>query len=78
MPMDSESELGGSPDPKAVVSRADGRPPEEASSDDPEAQAQAILEESEERLADGARASAPSDEMFPKASEDQLEEHGAD
>ena len=75
---DSESEeLGGSPDPKAVASRADGRPPEEASSDDPGAQAQAILEESEERTADGARASAPSPDPFPERSEDQLEE-GAD
>jgi hypothetical protein len=78
-PHDSESEeLDGSPDPKAVASRADGRPPEEASSGDPDAQAQAILEESEERIADGARASAPSDEQFPKPSEDQLEEDGAD
>jgi hypothetical protein len=66
----SESEeLGSSPDPKAVASRSDGRPPEEASSDDPDAQAQAILEESEERIDDGARASEP---------EDPLEEQGAD
>jgi hypothetical protein len=62
---DSDSEeFGDSPDPKAVASRADGRPAEEASSDDPGAQAQAILEESEERIAEGARASAvPSDDV---------------
>jgi hypothetical protein len=75
---DPESELGNPPDRKAVASRADGRPPEEASSDNPEAQAQAILEESEERIADGAHASDPIDVPFPKPSEDQLEEDGAD
>jgi hypothetical protein len=76
---DPESEqLGEAPDPKAVASRADGRPPEEASSDDPEAQAQAILEESEERIAERAHASDPLDKPFPKPSEDQLEENGAD
>jgi hypothetical protein len=47
------------PDPEAVATRADGRPPEEASSDDPEAQAQTILLESEERIADGATGSEP-------------------
>ena len=77
-PQDPESELGNPPDHKAVVSRADGRPREEASSDAPEAQAQAILEESEERIADGARASAPIDEPFPKPSDEQPEEEGAD
>jgi hypothetical protein len=66
------------PDPQAVSSRADGRPPEEASSDNPEAQAQAILEDSEKRTADGARASGEADELPPKPSEDQLEEEGAD
>jgi hypothetical protein len=35
-----------------VLSRADGRPPEEANSDDPEAQAQAILDDSEHRVAE--------------------------
>ena len=35
---------------KNVETRADGRPPEEAGSDDPKEQADAILEESEERL----------------------------
>jgi hypothetical protein len=77
-PQDSESDLGDPPDPKAVASRADGRPPEEASSDNPEAQAQAILEESEDRIAAGAHTSDPIDEPFPKPSEDQLEEDGAD
>jgi hypothetical protein len=43
-------------DPESVASRADGRPAEEESSRDPDAQAQAILEDSEERIADGARA----------------------
>jgi hypothetical protein len=49
-----DEELDGMPDPEAVVHRADGRPPEEASSDDPIAQSQAILEDSEERTAEGA------------------------
>jgi hypothetical protein len=40
---------------EAVVTRAGGRPPEEASSDDPERQAEAILEESGERTADVAK-----------------------
>jgi hypothetical protein len=75
---DSESEeLGSPPDPKAVASRADGRPPEEASSDDPNAQAQAILEESEQRIGDGARASTPSPEPFPRP-QDHLAEEGTD
>ena len=34
---------------KNVESRASGRPPEEAESDDPEAQAEVILEDSEDR-----------------------------
>jgi hypothetical protein len=37
-------------DAETIASRAGGRPPEERSSDDPEAQAKAILEESEERI----------------------------
>jgi hypothetical protein len=37
------------PTHEAVISRAEGRPPEEASSEDPERQAEVILEESEER-----------------------------
>jgi hypothetical protein len=77
-PQGPESGLAHRPDPEAVASRADGRPPEEASSDNPEAQAQAILEESEGRIASGAHTSGPIDEPFPKPSEDQLEEDGAD
>jgi hypothetical protein len=52
-------ELDGVPAPQNVTDRADGRLPEEASSDDPRAQAQAILEESEERIAEGAAGSEP-------------------
>ena len=48
------------PNPEAVASRADGRPPEEKSSDDPVAQSEAILKESEERVAKGAEKAKPS------------------
>jgi hypothetical protein len=48
--------------PKNVETRADGRPPEEAGSDDPEEQAEAILEESEERLEQGSKSSVEVDE----------------
>ena len=41
-----------------VSTRAGGRPPEEADSDDPEEQAQAILEESEDRVSERAEGSA--------------------
>jgi hypothetical protein len=54
-----EEELDGVPDPEAVVHRADGRPPEEASSDDPLAQSQTILEDSEERIVEAAEGSGP-------------------
>jgi hypothetical protein len=47
--------------PKNVETRADGRPPEEAQSDDPEEQAEAILEDSEDRLEEAARESARKD-----------------
>jgi hypothetical protein len=77
-PQDPESEPANPPDPEKVASRADGRPPEEASSDNPKAQAEAILEESEDRIAAGAHTSDPIDGPFPKPSEDQLEEGGAD
>jgi hypothetical protein len=53
---DGELDEGITPD--AVASRADGRPPEEESSEDPERQAQVILEESEDRTAEGAEKSA--------------------
>jgi hypothetical protein len=46
--------LGGAPDPDDVEHRAEGRPPEERTSEDPAAQAQAILQESEDRIAQGA------------------------
>jgi hypothetical protein len=42
------------PSHEAVVSRASGRPPEEESSEDPEHQAEVILEDSEERIEEGA------------------------
>jgi hypothetical protein len=47
------------PTHEAVESRASGRPPEEASSEDPEHQAEVILEESEERTFEGAEKSVP-------------------
>jgi hypothetical protein len=47
--------------PKNIETRADGRPPEEAGSEDPEGQAEAILEESEDRLEDGATKSVKED-----------------
>lgn len=40
------------PDPEKVASRAEGRPPEEGSSNDAKGQAEAILEESEDRVAE--------------------------
>jgi hypothetical protein len=45
------------PEPEAVSSRASGRPPEEESSEDPERQAEVILEESEDRTIKGAEKS---------------------
>jgi hypothetical protein len=50
-------ELGDMPDHETVASRADGRPREEESSDDPNAQAQAILEDSEKRISEAAKRS---------------------
>jgi hypothetical protein len=46
--------LDGAPDPGDVHSRAEGRPPEERSSADPKAQAENILQESEDRISEGA------------------------
>jgi hypothetical protein len=46
--------IGGSPDANNVESRAEGRPPEEQTSEDPEAQAEAILQEFEDRIAEGS------------------------
>jgi hypothetical protein len=48
------------PNPESIGARADGRPPEEASSDNPTVQAKAILEDSEERMEEGAKDSKPS------------------
>jgi hypothetical protein len=50
-PLDLEDE----PSDEAVHSRADGRPPEEAVSEDPEGQARIILEESEQRIEERSR-----------------------
>jgi hypothetical protein len=55
---DESGEPGGTPDPEDVASRAEGRPPEERSSEDATAQAEAILQDSEDRIADGAEDSA--------------------
>jgi hypothetical protein len=49
--------VGGTPDPDDVKSRAEGRPPEERSSEDPTAQAEAVLQDSEDRISDGAERS---------------------
>jgi hypothetical protein len=43
---------------RTVTTRASGRPPEESDSDDPEEQALAILEDSEDRKKKGAEPSA--------------------
>jgi hypothetical protein len=56
---DAGESLGGTPDADSVITRAEGRPPEEESSEDPAAQAEAILQESEDRIADGADGSEP-------------------
>jgi hypothetical protein len=51
--------LDGEPAADSVRSRAEGRPPEEQASEAPEAQAEAILQESEDRMSDGADGSEP-------------------
>jgi len=56
---EGDQSIGKDPDPEAVESRAEGRPPEEASSDNPKAQAKAILEESEARMAERSTKSEP-------------------
>ncbi len=48
------NDLDGVPAPDSVSSRAEGRPPSEQTSDDPQEQARVILEESETRIAAGA------------------------
>ena len=54
MPMSETDDIDEEPTHEAVASRASGRPPEEESSEDPERQAEVILEESEERTIEGA------------------------
>lgn len=51
-PFGKNSSASRAPDPERVKSRAEGRPPEEQWSEDPEAQAEAVLEDSEERVAE--------------------------
>jgi hypothetical protein len=51
--------IGGMSDADNVASRAEGRPPEEQTSEDPAAQAEAVLQESEDRIAEGADGSEP-------------------
>ncbi len=51
--------LGGEPDADSVTARAEGRPPEEESSEDAAAQAEAIQQETEDRIAEGADGSEP-------------------
>jgi hypothetical protein len=64
-PDPADQGVGITPNPESVAARADGRPPEEASSDNPMAQAQTILEESEERMEEGAKGSEPSERVDP-------------
>ena len=47
------------PDAEEVASRAEGRPPEERSSADPTSQAEAILQESEDRVSERAGKAEP-------------------
>ena len=56
---EASERIGGKPDANNVTSRAEGRPPEEQTSEDPAAQADAILQESEDRIAEGADGSEP-------------------
>ncbi len=56
---DTGDPLGGTPDADNVTTRAEGRPPEEESSEYPAAQAEATLQESEDSIAHGADGSEP-------------------
>jgi hypothetical protein len=59
-PQHSEDrELNDPPDPDHRNSRAEGRPPEELVSDNPKAQAEVILEDSEARIEERAERSEP-------------------
>jgi hypothetical protein len=55
------SRQNGEPLPEAISSRASGRPPEEADSEDPETQARTILEESDDRVREGRSKSGTAD-----------------
>lgn len=55
----SRDAVAPTPDPGEVASRAEGRPPEERSSEDPTGQAEAILQESEERVSERAGKAEP-------------------
>ena len=57
--VEASGRMGGRPDADNVTSRAEGRPPEEETSEDPAAQSEAVLEESEDRIAEGADGSEP-------------------
>ncbi len=59
------SRQNGEPLPESISSRAAGRPPEEADSEDPEAQARTILEESDDRVRQG-QSSADGDQNTVK------------
>ena len=47
------------PDPHEVASRLEARPPEEQSSEDPRSQAEAILQDTEDRLEERGVKSEP-------------------
>ena len=51
--------VAATPDPGEVANRAEGRPPEERSSEDPMGQAEAILQESEDRVSERAGRAEP-------------------
>ena len=61
----ASEDVGITPDPESIAARADGRPPEEASSDNPMTQAQTILDESEERVEAGAKGSELTEPAAP-------------
>lgn len=56
---DEGASADSAPDADKVTSRAAARPPEEQTSEDPAAQAEAVLQESEDRIAEGAAGSEP-------------------
>jgi hypothetical protein len=58
----ADEQLPDTPSSDNIASRAEGRPPEESSSENPPEQAAAILQESEDRTAEGAAGSEPNAE----------------